>query len=265
MSANAFKRLRWALALGWVLALLACDDSSTDVQPQEWASEPLEYKVGVANQTRFFVVGINGAIEIVGAAQLDSFVVAGERRVGSSSVEDAEQYLDSLQVLVDDNDQELLIRTVHPTSPGSRSFVVDYDLRVPEAIEARVYNTNGSITARGFLHRLIVATTNGNVELEDMQADIAARTTNGNIVADVTLDPGGVVNSVTTNGNISLRIPASTSAQLTAAVINGRVDVSGLSLQDVTSTSTSLDGRLGEGEGTIYLRTTNGTITITGY
>lgn len=264
MGACASTRWRWALGLGVALALAACDDSSTGVQTH-YASEPFEYKVGVADRVRFQVVGINGGIEITGVSQLDSFVVAGERRVGSSSVEDAREHLESLQVLIDDTSPEdLLVRTEHPATPGNRNYVVDFDLLVPDDIETRVHNTNGDIRARAFQHRLILVTTNGNVEVEDTQADIAARTINGAIVADVSVGSGGVLNFVATNGDITVRIPASTSARLSAGIVNGRIDVSGLTLHDVEQTSSSLDARLGDGDGTIFVRTANGRIHIVG-
>lgn len=264
MGTRASARWRWAQVLGVALALAACDDSSTGVQTH-YASEPFEYKVDVADRLRLHVVGINGGVEIAGAAQLDSFVVAGERRVGSSSVEDAQEHLESLQVLIDETSPEdLLVRTEHPATPGNRNYVVEYDVLVPDDMETRVHNTNGNISARAFHHRLILVTTNGSIQVEETQADIAARTINGAIEANVSIGSGGVLNLVATNGDITVRVPASTSARLSAGIVNGRIDVSGLTLHDVEQTSSSLDARLGDGDGTIFVRTANGRIHIVG-
>ena len=66
------------------------------------------------------------------------------------------------------------------------------------------------------------------------------------------------------NGAITLGIPKSTSAEFSAAIVNGYINVSDLTLYDSQSTTHSLTGRLGAGEGTISLMVTNGTIAVVG-
>jgi hypothetical protein len=46
--------------------------------------------------------------------------------------------------------------------------------------------------------------------------------------------------------------------------VNGYINVSGLTLFDSQSTTNSLTGRLGAGEGTITLTVTNGAIAVQG-
>ena len=66
------------------------------------------------------------------------------------------------------------------------------------------------------------------------------------------------------NGDIDLAVPTSTSADFSASTGNGTVSVSNLNLKGGTQTLRSKNGMLGQGEGTIALRTSNGHITVSG-
>lgn len=82
------------------------------------------------------------------------------------------------------------------------------------------------------------------------------------------LSLNGDLDVVSTNGEarIDLSIPFNTSAQFSAGVTNGSISMgSGFTLANVQTTPTSLSGRLGTSLGTIRLRTTNGTIEVTGF
>jgi len=72
-----------------------------------------------------------------------------------------------------------------------------------------------------------------------------------------------VVNNV--NGSIALDIPQSTSAEFFASLVIGSISLQNLTLYNRVATSKSLQGRLGEGEGTITLKTTNGNIDVSGF
>ena len=80
----------------------------------------------------------------------------------------------------------------------------------------------------------------------------------------MTLLPDGLVNLGVVNGNIRLDVPTSVSAMIEADVANGSVSVVGLTLLDSTTSTRSVQGRLGAGEGLIDLATVNGTITVQG-
>jgi len=67
------------------------------------------------------------------------------------------------------------------------------------------------------------------------------------------------------NGRIALDIPQNTSAEFSASLVNGSISLQNLTLHNRVATSKSLQGRLGEGQGTITLRTTNGNIDVSGF
>ena len=66
------------------------------------------------------------------------------------------------------------------------------------------------------------------------------------------------------NGVIDVSVPTWVSAMLEADVLNGTINVVGLVLASSTTTSRSVHGRIGAGNGLIDLGTTNGTITVRG-
>lgn len=93
---------------------------------------------------------------------------------------------------------------------------------------------------------------------------VDADNSNGRIEAEMTLPPGAACNMTTTNGSIALEIPSDTSASLDARTTNGTVRVSNLTVKDSSSRGNGLEGTLGEGDGSIFLRTTNGNIVVKG-
>jgi len=67
------------------------------------------------------------------------------------------------------------------------------------------------------------------------------------------------------NGSIQLEIPQTTSANFSARLVNGSISLQNLILHNKVVTSKSLLGTLGDGQGTISLRTTNGNIDVLGF
>ncbi|NNG27768.1 MAG: DUF4097 family beta strand repeat protein [Ignavibacteriaceae bacterium] len=67
------------------------------------------------------------------------------------------------------------------------------------------------------------------------------------------------------NGSIQLEIPQTTSANFSASLVNGSISLQNLILHNKVVTSKSLMGTLGNGQGTISLRTTNGNINVLGF
>ena len=258
------------LILGVALGAVACDDDALDPgdgvdNTDSVATAEFSFTVPVGSQTRVRVEAINGNVTVTGVSQAGSFVVRGERRVGSESVRDAAAHLDELQVEVIDMGDELVVQTVQPENTGGRTYVVNYEITVPRDIELDIGDFNGNIDVDDISDDVAVGTVNGNVTLGQIEGNTAAATVNGNVTAEVTIPSGGTIKMATVNGNISLSIPDDTSAELLAQVTNGSISTSGLVLQNQVVTGTSLRGTLGAGDGQITLGTVNGSITATGF
>lgn len=247
------------LALSWV----GCSDSTA---PNTFlAKEAFSFSFDATAKLLLTLEAENGLITITGVPGGTQLSVQGERSVGSNSPTDAEQYLDSLRVVIDENPEDFVITTEGPSSPGSRTFTVDYEIELPDGLEIVIASGNGDITVAGMNGDIVIASGNGNVTLADIEASAVLALGNGNVDAEVTLPPGGNLELAVGNGLLAVAIPQSTSADFAAEVGNGSITIINLALTDETITPTMVTGRLGAGDGTINLSSGNGDIGVTGF
>ena len=112
-----------------------------------------------------------------------------------------------------------------------------------------------------------------NVEIDEFTGELFVKTSqpkfsdgrgyNVNYTISVPSQLNIVVDNV--NGSIVLDIPQNTSADFSASLVNGSISLQNLTLHNRVATSKSLQGRLGDGQGMISLRTTNGNIEVLGF
>jgi len=228
------------------------------------ASEPFSYDVTLQNQSTFQIEAVNGYIEIVGVTGTSSVSIAGVKRVGSESVRDAEEHLENLEVRVTQSENNIIVETVQPQNTGGRSYIVDYEIRVPDHLQGVVLEVNGGITIEGMRAGLDAELVNGEVELFRMEGNTEVTVVNGSITSEIAMPIGGSLVQSIVNGQILLTIPDTTSADFTARIDNGTITLSGLTLSDQTVGDELVTGRLGSGEGTILLTVTNGEIEVIG-
>ena len=258
----------WALA--GLLLLSGCiiadiDDDDDFGRTDFVARADFSLEVDVTNEIRIRLEAINGNVEIIGQRDATSVKASGEQSVGSHSRADAERRLDNLFVEVEDLGDEIVIRTVQPRDTQGRNYTVNYTITLPVDLDVVTELINGNVTVDNIDASVSVINVNGNVHLRDVTGSATVLLTNGNIDSEVFLPIDGIVELTTTNGNITLEIPQSTSASLNARVTNGAISLSNLDLSDAESTNRSLTGMLGEGDGSIDLRTVNGNIGVSGF
>jgi hypothetical protein len=254
-----------ALAAGLVFCTLACENGVSPTDTTIYVEAPFSFKVVADGHARTTIHGINGRVKIIGSTGIDSMTIAGQRRVGSFSAEDAEDHLDSLAVSVTDLGDSLRVTTLQPEDSDGRTYIVDYELTVPQDMELSITNINGNIEIEDIRDSLSLLTANGNILLDDIEGNTTAKVVNGIIVAEIALQPGGIAALSTVNGSIDLAIPTTTSAKLTAQLANGEIVTRHLTLLNEVRTERSLSGTLGEGDGLIALTTGNGNITVIGF
>jgi DUF4097 and DUF4098 domain-containing protein YvlB len=251
--------------------LLGCGDdgpvdSDHDVRNTDFvAQETVSFQVVVTDQIRLKLEAINGNVSIAGVTEANSVDVIGEKRVGSDSMEDAQEHLLELEVNVQDTADEIVIKTIQPQETHGRSYVIDYTITLPSDLEVSIENGNGVVTIEAINNLVSVMNINGLVDLNEIFGSTQVALVNGQIESEVTLPLDGTIGMTTVNGMIELHIPQSTSAEFSASVGNGAISISNLDLKDQVSTSTSLSGTLGEGQGTISLGTGNGNIIVVGF
>jgi hypothetical protein len=258
------------LLASYMLCIYCSRNKSTrpddDVSNRDFvARESFYFAVDAEDHGRLRLQGINGNVAITALSGADSVIITGERRVGSESMQDAEDHLTELQVEVSDLFSEVQIKTIQPDETHGRSYVVDYDITLPQNMDVVVSNVNGIVMVEFVNGSVSVQNVNGQVVLNDIFGSVSVSLVNGLIEAEVTLPTAGTIGMSTVNGGIALDIPQSTSADFSAGVVNGTIVISGLVLTDLVSTPYSLTGTLGDGKGTIGLSTVNGSIIVSGF
>jgi hypothetical protein len=272
-----------------ILLINACvvdpyDDHHENVNNTQYAAEEeFDYKFETFDRQYLELNAISGSIEIIGVADLDSVHIWGERRVESESTRDARAHLEYLQVRIDLYSDGIKVETDQPDQANGRNYLVYYHIRIPENWEVKVNSVNGVCELSSIASAVEIANTNGNLILENISGDVSAGLTNGNltltnyfgnivgnvlngnITCHMTLPDSGSCFLSTVNGPIALSIPTETSAILSASVVNGGISITNLEVHNTVTTPTSVQGRLGDGNGTIELGTVNGAIEVIGF
>lgn len=260
---RAWKRAVVVVSLsGLASCLINISDVDRDRDLDFEVTESFAFQVDATDLTRLALDGINGTVRIVGDSRTAVARVSGERRVRSDSRSDARDFLGSVSVEVTEIGQELRVRTVQPNNTGGREVTVDYDVTVPARFEVEVSHTNGPVDLESLRAAVRVDNVNGSVGVLDVIGDVRVNLVNGDIVADVEPLAGGFVDLLVTNGTVTLDLPGSVSAMLEADVTNGTITVVGLTVLDAVTSTRSVHGRLGGGDGLIDLDVTNGTIVV---
>ena len=251
-----------------------------------WVEESFLFDVVVDTQEQLLINAVTGSIEITGSSTADSVIIEGERRVGSTTREDAEMHLDMLQVSVEDLDSEIMVETIQPEKARGRNYEVDYRITVPDNLEINVNQVAGPVLIDTIGAAVSVNTVSGDVDLIEISGSAQASvftgqvntqiivplngtielsTLTGDIDAKISIPHGGIIDISALEGDINLDIPQDTSAAFSAGVTDGVIQLIDLVLHNQKRTSHSLTGRLGDGDGEIWLETDAGDITVTGF
>lgn len=228
------------------------------------ARDTFSYEVEIEEQDAFKIEGVNGDIDIRGTND-NTVLIWGERIVRADNREDAQWYLDQLRVRVSTYDDDIYVRTDQPRNVDGVDFEVIYHVEIPRTWRVDVDHVNGNVLITTIENSVSIDLTNGDIGLDEINGQVWTELVNGDIDADVVLPDGDLCRIGITNGDIRLAIPRNTSAELYAQVTNGEIALTNLQLADMTSTKQFVSGILGDGDGTIDLRTTNGDIEVRGY
>lgn len=242
------------------------DDPVSSVDNTNYVVEDdFSFNLGIADQTALRLEGVSGAITIIGRADFDSVIISGTMRVGSETIEDAEEHMQYLDVEVVERDDEIYIRTDQPGDTRGRSYVVDYNVIMPRDFASLVTNVNGIIAIDSTVSGIQVNNVNGQIFLTEVHASASASLVNGQIFGKIYLPLDGAIVMSTVNGGIQLSIPQSTSAEFEAGIVNGGISILNLDLDNEVITTRSVTGTLGDGEGNIDLSAVNGNVVAQGF
>lgn len=146
---------------------------------------------------------------------------------------------------------------------GRTSWSVDLRIQVPVGTDLDLSTSNGAVRVAGVRGGVQARSSNGALTLEDVRGSVRAQTSNGAVTVVMTSGPeaGEAVTLRTSNGPINLHLPENANARLEARTSNGRI-TSEIPLEVQGRRQNEASAVLGQGEGRVELRTSNGAIRI---
>ena len=138
---------------------------------------------------------------------------------------------------------------------------VEFTVGVPAGVDFVARHVNGAIGASGLTGDVEARTVNGNI---DVTAGGRARavTVNGSIRAAIggnDWDGEGFFETV--NGSVTLTLPEAADTDVSVRTANGSIR-SDLPITDTDERRRRFEGRLGDGGGTLRIRTVNGSVRL---
>jgi len=173
------------------------------------------------NYERLVIRNGNGRVTLA-AADVAEVRIDAQTRVRASSYQQAQGYLNQMEVLARPDDKDagtLVVELRVPASLATLSPGSTLNIAVPRPCAADVNTSNGSISVADMHGRVAAQTSNGAIEVHDVDGNVTAITRNGRI--DVRTVRGHV-EARTSNGEIMLRAIVGACRVETA---NGSVDV----------------------------------------
>jgi hypothetical protein len=121
--------------------------------------------------------------------------------------------------------------------------------------------SNGRVEVTAMDGSGLFKTSNGRIDVQGLTGDCNASTSNGSISFSGEMKAGGQNRLTTSNGSVNVKLNGTPSVSLDASTSNGKVT----SLLPILATKTetnSLAGTIGAGEAKLFIRTSNGSVTI---
>lgn len=135
---------------------------------------------------------------------------------------------------------------------------------VLEAVKGshEVNTSNGSIEIKGMDGDGDVTTSNGKIVIKDATGLFSARTSNGSITFEGEMSGESTGRFETSNGSVKVNLKGAPNLKIDAGTSNGKIshEVEGLNIE--TSSRTKLVGSIGNGDGQLVIRTSNGSVSI---
>lgn len=233
----------------------------------------IEKTIDVSQFKKVEVFTTNGNVHIEGIEGNKLHLTATKSIEGSESEKD--RLLKSLKIVMDVHDGILTIKVERPAKKrtgffswlfdlGVGEYQVDFDLKLPTHLMVKAHSTNGKIKVHNFQSALNLVTTNGEIKAIGVQQLQELHSTNGNVYVEFKALPSmeQEVEISTTNGEISVLVPKKSEFNLKAFTTNGQIDYA-LNITGRRSKSKNhLEIINGENLPTLFLKTTNGDISV---
>jgi len=280
MSTDAYFFRRFIfLALPGLFLAIGCNS------PQVWVEAERHLELDAADIQQLAIENDNGSILVRGidSGTNDNKIYVDVRvRAGGKDQVEAEACLGAIEIEAAPVTRKIqLVRTnwLRAKRPdwGQR---LSYSVRLPKRMAVQAQTDNGRITVEDTAGPIVLDSGNGALVIRGGAREVRAHSGNGRIVVqtaapDIDLDSGNgsIQADLTANGPVAGRIDTgngrvrvgfspNTFADLTVNTGNGRIRARSLNVKDLYTTRSSLRGTIGEGGGTLRIRTGNGSVTL---
>ena len=266
-------RTKFNLFSNFLIFLIVVAFSSPDLTSATKVKKSVHKSFSLEMGGKVFVSNTNGNIEIV-SWDKETIDIQAEIIVKHNSRKKAEEYMELVEIHFDHSDNHVDIEVDHPNRNGSGvlswlfgsgrpNASVSFQIKVPEKADLKINTVNGAIEIDGVAGEIDTRSTNGGIRLTNIEGSVSSKSTNGGI--SVGLNKVGDFEKMsfsTTNGAIRISLPSDIRATLEASTVNGGVDTEFPLEVSGRFNSKKIRGDLNGGGGLIYLKTTNGGITI---
>ncbi len=221
----------------------------------------------VGSSSRLVVNGFNGSI-VVNAGPANTIRVQATLKKA-----------DKVDYQVTQDGDTVSVEAKQKGSTTGRSPGAEIEVTAPLSTRVELRTSNGMIELRGMEESGTLRTSNGKIVVENVRGSLDARTSNGaiNVSAlegsvnlqtsngpinfDGDLTPGGENEMEASNGSVNVVLRGTPSVRLDAATTNGTV-TSKLPIMATATGDNHLAGTIGDGDAGLFIRTSNGPITV---
>ncbi|NVM04367.1 MAG: DUF4097 family beta strand repeat protein [Candidatus Helarchaeota archaeon] len=219
---------------------------------------------------RVYLKNVNGNIDVKSWGREEVEVIANIK-VKAGSMDDAEDFLEKVEINVDKSIDEIEIEVDYPKREGKGfwdiffgwgkpSVSISFLLNVPKITNLDMNTTNGKVKVYDIEGKVYSNSTNGSINVEKVIGDAELKTTNGSILAS---NVKGDINAKTTNGKVNLKgIIGNVSAKSTNGEIHSQIIEIDVAIEmNFKTTNGSIEVSLPSGiDADLDASTTNGKI-----
>ncbi|MBN2185163.1 MAG: DUF4097 family beta strand repeat protein [Candidatus Krumholzibacteriota bacterium] len=235
-------------------------------------NEVWEKSFDVDEDVSFILENVNGSIEVEGWNK-DRIEIFAKIRVKAGSKNKAKKIFDRIEFDVDHDRDMVRVKADLPKlrkeslfglfGGSSPSITVTYRVKVPRGAELDLVSVNGSVEASGVKGNFLLKTVNGDVVFRSGGGGGGIRTVNGSVYCGLDeFAEGAELQIKTVNGGVKVELPDDAGAELDIKTLNGKVRTN-FELNRVKRIRRNrIEGEIGDGEGYIHIRTTNGGVTV---
>lgn len=187
-----------------------------------------------------------------------------------------------VKIEISTGNNSVSVETIYPRLRNTR-VNVSYNIKVPSGVnlkritsvngsihltgpfgDVEADTTNGKIICNNAFGNIHLSTTNGGIEVLNIRGKLEAKTVNGSLYLEID-ELKADLRATTVNGSIRARFSdqKQINAYLSVRTVNGRISCDfPVTLQNLRMSKHRIEGKIGEGEPEIYLRTVNGSVRL---